>query len=408
MIHKKIIFFTKTIILFSLLIPLAGCKNNNEGKKLYNAPNKATLKTEPQNFALNQNHVINVYVHGTLLPIPSLTAFGKTFMEDKKNRKNQPKEKKERSFYQKYLDNLRTSGIFACQPINDWGLIEIDAKSLDPQEQSKPRYQIANIHKNIDLNLLQNNNTSYSFYTFGWDGRLSKDNRLMWSQRLYLELFNEIEKIKNKFKPKNLTINIFAHSHGGNVVLNLAAAEKKYNKNLSIDRIILLGTPVQSETKCYVNSPIFKNIYSFYSTGDNMQIIDILSTKDNISQRRFDESKKENFVPPKKLYQVEIIAGKYKPTHSELWGFGLKDNFIYRKKFPINPLPILALSPIAINYIESNPEKHNNFLLHMEKNGEKLDLHFHKANPNTQKAKSYYRPAKPHTSISIFLNSLLY
>ena len=43
-------------------------------------------------------------------------------------------------------------------------------------------------------------------------------------------------------------IQLISHSHGGNIGLNLPAIGKQYEKRLMIDKLIMMGCPVQAKT----------------------------------------------------------------------------------------------------------------------------------------------------------------
>lgn len=111
-----------------------------------------------------------------------------------------------------------------------------------------------------------------SFYCFGWSGRLDFGAREKAADLLYKELTLLIDRYQ---KEHNITpkVRIITHSHGGNVVLNLARIVPK-DTPLSIDELILLACPVQDQTASLINSPIFKKIFCIYSQLDIFQILD--------------------------------------------------------------------------------------------------------------------------------------
>ena len=103
-----------------------------------------------------------------------------------------------------------------------------------------------------------------SFYYYTWPGKLTFDSRLRAAEQLYSVI---------RFHKGPITL--ITHSHGCNVVLNLAyCAQKNHDTSFAIDRLILLAPPVQEVTKPYVHSPIFKRVYTFYSSADLMQVGD--------------------------------------------------------------------------------------------------------------------------------------
>ncbi|KKP36117.1 MAG: hypothetical protein UR26_C0001G0161 [candidate division TM6 bacterium GW2011_GWF2_32_72] len=145
-----------------------------------------------------------------------------------------------------------------------------------------------------------------SFYFFNWSGRLSFAEREKSAEQLYNELIKLIKNCK-----ANPIINIFTHSHGGSVALELANI--KNNQNLKINHLILMACPVQESTKKLVHKEIFKKVTSLYSS-DLLQIID--------PQRIYKKNKAEKgkkipwfsgrtFESNAKVYNVKVkINGK--------------------------------------------------------------------------------------------------
>lgn len=102
------------------------------------------------------------------------------------------------------------------------------------------------------------------FYIYTWPGKLNFDCRLHAAECLYGVL-------RNHKGP----LTIITHSHGCNVALNLAYWAQHYqDTSFTVDRLIVLAPPVQEVTKPYVHSPIFKQVYTFYSSADIMQVGD--------------------------------------------------------------------------------------------------------------------------------------
>ena len=110
-----------------------------------------------------------------------------------------------------------------------------------------------------------------TFYFYGWSGQLSLSERRKEAKNLALQIQSLIvEPYKTKYgiTPE---ITIITHSHGGNLVLNLA---REKNLPFSIDTLIMLACPVQHETTKFIISPVFKTIYSLYSHNDILQVLD--------------------------------------------------------------------------------------------------------------------------------------
>lgn len=101
-------------------------------------------------------------------------------------------------------------------------------------------------------------------YLYGWTGALNFQAREQEAEALYLMLRNY---------PGPITV--IGHSHGGNVGLLLAkAAQNHHDTTFRIDRLVLLATPIQAVTMQYINSPVFRQIYSLYAASDMIQILD--------------------------------------------------------------------------------------------------------------------------------------
>jgi hypothetical protein len=196
------------------------------------------------------------------------------------------------------------------------------------------------------------------YYTFGWSGLLSHIERRKEAHVLYNALHTELRKLKKTYWESKIHIRLICYSHGGSVALQLADIEKRQEKNLIVDELLLIGTPIQPETSLCVHSPVFKKIYNFYSRKDFIQKMDCFSFKKFFSGRKF---KKSGLCD--KLVQIElkVLMNKYpesrcyridrSPSHTELWFFGWTLSS-YRHTFLTAPLPIAAFLPRFIATIE--------------------------------------------------------
>lgn len=134
------------------------------------------------------------------------------------------------------------------------------------------------------------------FYCFNWSGKLAALDRQQAAHDLYIAL----HRLCQEPRYKNASITLIGYSHGGNVGVNLAwvaeqkkkqlppgvtildawipgAAETDSSHQVRIDRLILLGCPVQELTQKFVSSSIFKHVYHLYTHADLVQIIDTQS-----------------------------------------------------------------------------------------------------------------------------------
>ena len=108
-------------------------------------------------------------------------------------------------------------------------------------------------------------------YIFGWSGKLDHDERKNAAYELYCALKARcIEYQELGFEPY---ITVITHSHGGNLVLNMAVIDDE-NYNLIVRRLILLACPIQQDTANLIKSTMFKRIYSIHSHTDLIQILD--------------------------------------------------------------------------------------------------------------------------------------
>ncbi len=207
-----------------------------------------------------------------------------------------------------------------------------------------------------ELNAYAKKEEENSYYTFGWSGLMSHKKRLEEADLFYDQL---VQLIKN-YKDKNIypKIRLIGYSHGGNVCLNLVRSHEKKResdkKNISIDQLILLGMPVQTENAKFVEHTLFKRVYHFYSIADKIQRIDCFSFKRFFSKKRFKNIKSETLTQ----IRVNLIQDKkdFSPGHTELWFFGWTA-FNYRKDFPLYPFSLVHIMPLLLKSIEQHAKK---------------------------------------------------
>lgn len=112
----------------------------------------------------------------------------------------------------------------------------------------------------------------HNYYYFGWSGKLCFKERKQAAKDLYKELEKLFNAHKN-FLGEGPIIRVISHSHGGNVLLNLATVIPEESQMI-IDEAILLACPVQEKNKHLVAHSRFKKVYAFYSGNDMFQVID--------------------------------------------------------------------------------------------------------------------------------------
>jgi hypothetical protein len=199
-----------------------------------------------------------------------------------------------------------------------------------------------------------------TFYFFGWSGKLSFASREQSAKILYEEIKRIVDEYEDVYtvKPR---IRIIAHSHGGNVALNLA---KQPERAFFIDELILLACPVQSRTMHLTSDPLFKTIYSLYSRLDLIQILD-----------------------PQGLYLGEsngLFSHRLFPNHSNIIQVKLKINgrALLHTEFITSKL--LSCLPAIVSELNQWRKEHPEYIaswVRMNKliclytNGRSLDMH---------------------------------
>lgn len=321
------------IFLFCLVFQASVLFNNASGNDLLRSDlvQQDVLKNKSEK---KRCHRIVVFIHGTILPAPSLNGLKKVAAQAFKDGIKSPK-----NLYQSYLDGRRhKKGFYGYQPLGEKGLTKIEDVYSDECSYTEASKLLSDIfiQANRSDDTIQE---SCSCYVFGWDGRLEHTNRIEWAKRLHSALSDEVKKVRQDCDADEIEVDIFAHSHGGNVALNMVPVQQELSGELSINRLVMLGTPIQIETEKHVLDSMFKKVYLIYSQGDKIQVSDFFSTKGS-SKRRFEGEAEKN-----KVVHIEVRIDKKDPSHSELWSYGMVGQMLYRKSLSIYPLPVVAFVP---------------------------------------------------------------
>lgn len=149
-------------------------------------------------------------------------------------------------------------------------------------------------------------------YLFGWNGNIHPAERYMAAETLYQELKTLLSSL-----PHHAKVRVVTHSHGGNVVLNMAHIQKSKPVKVIIDELVLLGCPVQETTSPCLCDPMFKKVVSLYSTNDILQVIDPqgIYQWNRWSQKMNSIFSGRTFNPHKKMVQSRIKNGNYDILH---------------------------------------------------------------------------------------------
>jgi hypothetical protein len=313
---------------------------------------------------------INIFVHGimSIKPHLNISNFMRFMVDDVLN-----------TTYSKTVELMRRDcHFYQNQAMQGFGFHKVDPTAVNPGNASSA---LAAILDDVTA-LSQGPHIENHYYTFGWSGLMSHTKRYQDA----IDLYKHIEKEVKAFQDQGINprVRLYGYSHGGNVVLNLGAVRQKeaVRKDLVIDEVLLLGTPIQRETDYLVNDQVFGKIYNIYSTSDRVQKMDFFSLHRLFSRRIF--SDRSDFILPKKLVQIQlkitrltpsarcnkkkkaatfnfdssaIISGKShllrdsSPGHGELWFFGWTPSH-YRPHFVLNPLPAVAIAPFILKTVQ--------------------------------------------------------
>ncbi len=379
---------------------------------------------------------LNIFVHGSFGSLIGLISLN-----------NVLKDEVQGTTYRDLNRDMRDDKFFfQSQAILERGLHKITPTFTLPTND-KPRYAAYPITKAFDefLRVTMPGDTEQYYYTFGWSGLMSQQRRRFEAIRLFNALQEEISSLRaQNIETK---IRLLAHSHGGNLCLNLGAItpilhtktfsdghkysldkdmddsikkmlaimktlptkesalnaknQKRFDyvpteKDLSIEELILLGTPIQPETENFLVSPIFKTIYNMYSAADMVQQMDWVSTKDPTSKQRANAQlllKANKFayqkdiprilqvnimyerpvttsqdngqlnivkkLPNEKASMVDSLLGtrpaSKDPDHRSLWFLGSEKQQHNDNESFIFPLPTVAIIPPILALLDKNP-----------------------------------------------------
>lgn len=193
---------------------------------------------------------------------------------------------------------------------------------------------------------LNKENTMY--YIFNWDGDLSQKSRTFFGNMLAKQI--------NELLPKNKKIDLYCHSHGGNLALIGVI-------NIKVNDIYLLGTPIGKTTEEIISNipeENYDHIYNIYAINDTVQIKDPFFDLGYLPGKAI---RKLN----KRIYNIEIkLEDKAKDIKHE-------DFFMFNKEKPYSPL-IIPLQNFGEKLIAVSKKKINNYIVTLKKNNTTLDI----------------------------------
>src|SRR6266404_5896429 len=255
------VYFCVSALLLGSSISLDAARKRKKTKYLYTSMHQDIAPIDHN--AAGPETWVTVFLHGIMSIQPHLTVQNvMRFIRDDVHH----------TIYSKTVEYMRLDPYFYLnQAMQEFGLKKIDLNDLQPGHATNA---IAHIYDDVTKMVYPHETNHY--YTFGWSGLLSPTNRYADSIKLLESLTLELQEKywKNGIFPK---IRLVGYSHGGNVCLNVAAARRNVypTSPISIDELILVGVPIQTETDYLVTDPIFKKIYHFFSQKDRCVVCDL-------------------------------------------------------------------------------------------------------------------------------------
>lgn len=327
------------------------------GVKITQEQNQLLLAEDKSLTIAKRRHVLVVFVHGTLFPVPSLTAV-QEWAGERLKKNGHPSS---------YVDLLRDNGVLRHQPIGDHGLHSVTSA----WSATASGAQLLGWLMQEMYNLLPGAERAVVYpYTFGWDGTLSLERRMSQAKDLLTALESLVVDHKKKYPLELVETIVLAHSHGGNVALHMADWVIGQPK-VRIDHLFTFGTPVHGDTQLHATSELFGNVYNVHSRGDFVQIADIISTKKYLPARVFNH---ESILTSSKVKQVLVEVDSYSPNHTELWFFCRPEVLFFRASLPTAPLPVAAFMPLILHELKKTTHAEHFLKLGIHPSKSKLSL----------------------------------
>lgn len=233
------------------------------------------------------------------------------------------------------------------------GLTEFNAPDLPVWYASRyviPAYQVCSECVGVDIDI-------YKHALFGWTGFLHNGARKEAGYELYQALCDYRDSLVMQYNI-DPEIDIVAHSHGGNVALWLAQAEKEYKRGLLINTLIMLGTPMQKEMTLSIASPLFRTMVLCYSQGDSIQQRDYFSAKEGKSYQQMAHIANIADIiaqnPSLRRHDVACIVNNndQRITHTNMWLAGRSNPVLD----DLDPLPLVVFMPALVWCLDQHPK----------------------------------------------------
>lgn len=295
---------------------------------------------------VQQRPIMVVFIHGTLIPFPS---FGLLYHAMRYAIK-----------YNMFMDHafaraLRFHTINRQQPMSAEGLWPLRQAPHFDTRMTQANCLFADLFEQVW-------HTSGSLrekahlhpYIFGWNGKLSHKQRCRAASELHHNLVVERDLLAGTYNCRSdeVKLVVVGYSHGGNLGLMLA----QQLDPLPIDRLVLMGTPIQEETATCACSQVFKSVLNLYSRHDLGQIADCVSSR-GMSGRRLTCRHGCGHIKQVELTVAEQgNARTLLPMHEQLWLFDANNIQLngLLAPLPTNPFPLSVFIPALLALTEKN------------------------------------------------------
>ncbi len=292
-------------------------------------PDSCLAELKPHSPARNSHVQITVFVHGTLFTDVLL--------------RKHPLWRQDQILLDKGLVEIPMSKIHAC------------AHGNVPQEERQDAACYLVTAYDALANMVTPKDYHKVYAAFGWVGEFSQEGRKSAGTQLYTELCDLRDHYQTLFS--HVHIIVAGYSHGSNVAFWLPEAERTYKRQLTVECLLLFGTPYQQETIQFITSPLFKTIISCYSDGDAVPTWDIYSTVTRQSYKKMSEVvaladfKKTN--PSLVRCDVRLLFNfnESVANHANMWMLGRLTDELKG----LRPFPLLVLAPLLIAQVARNP-----------------------------------------------------
>ncbi len=364
------------------------------------------LTTQAQNVV-----TARVFIHGTVLA-------GYFFVDIPASWKD---EYKENSLIERAMSAARMHPfLYRSELVLDLGITDITSEVTTPVTQ--PLY-----HEKAAISIIRaferthrcvdNPIDNVHYYTFGWSGALSEKKRNKESGDLYLALIDIQKDLKNQYPDCIIRFELFAHSHGGQLIAHLPIVHKNFPEHeLFIDLAVLCATPLYKEKiQPMISSSLFGTILNIYSCGDSVQTMDFISTPEHYCVRSLQDL---NVPLPSSHSGGPVIVDCCLAVHDNTKVFNHHSFFgcstyplpsYYRKRSHIRktlnmftPMPILVIFPAYfynIKALELTPGFHSLLMnLRHDNNIFSISTHIQSKDTTPELKNIRYYKAKPLSS----------